>query len=440
MSLDYVVRRPNGNYSFRISVPKGQREKFDKKEIWVSLKTKDRKEAIIKSAALLDHYTQLLNADYVSDDTPLTKPIMHKTCERLGIQRLTPETIEAASVQEYVAMMSQNIEVLKKITKPDIAEVAAIGGAIEDALTLDEMFTRYQELAAGKWNDLDNRARQKKWNRYREPVEDFKREMGDIDVLKIRPKDAANYAINLGKRIEAGRIKSETAKKKLLFLNAMVRKVLLADFPDHKNPFENAEIDHNGNDSAKRLPFTEPEIIALRKKLAESRANDELKAILQLAEFTGTIASEIVLLHETDIRLDCEIPYIRIGKNPNRKSLKTENRPRDIPLIGPALDIAKRYPKGFPRYCRSGGAESLSQSANKIIHQVVDDKSTYSYRHRLIDLLREVPGMQDSLLKSIVGHDGSMTGRYGDGYSLERKRDVMLKAFSIAAEKQRKTT
>lgn len=366
--------------------------------------------------------------------------LMQKTYERLGLQRSSPRDIEATSLPDYVAMMSQSLQILQQIKNPDIAEVAAIGSALEDELSLDAMFERFQELSAGKWNDLDHRARQKKWNRHREPVDDFKREMGDLDVLKIRTRDAANYAINLGKRVEAGAIRSETAKKKLLFLNAMVRKVLQADHPDHRNPFENARIDHNGNDAEQRLPFTEAEIVALRGKLASSKANDELKAILLLAEFTGTIASELVLLHESDFHLDCEIPYIRIGKNPNRKSLKTDNRPRDIPLIGPALNIARQFPKGFPRYCRSGGSEALSQAANKIISKVANDKTTYSYRHRFVDLLRQVEGMQDSLLKSIVGHDGSMTGRYGEGYSLEKKRDAMLQAFAIAEEKQKNIT
>ncbi|MEY9531155.1 DUF6538 domain-containing protein [Sinorhizobium fredii] len=440
MAPTYLIEK-NGTFHFRIVIPKHKRPNFGTGEIRRTLKTKDRKEAIIKCAPLLDYFSKLFKAsEGIPTPDAITLSQLKEVALNLGATYHSAEEIHAAPIQDAVAMLSQAVAALNLIKKPDKTEVAALGGVIGDSLSLDQMFARYQELAAGKWSDLDHRESQKKWNRYREPVDDFKREMGDLDILKIQPKDAANYAINLGKRIEAGRLKSETAKKKLLFLNAMVRKVFKTDYPERTNPFEEAEIEHNGNDKGQRRPFTESEIVALRKKLSESKANDELKAILQIIEYTGTSAKEIVLLHETDFHLDGEIPFVRIGKNPNRKSLKTENRPRDIPLVGAALEAAKRFRKGFHRYCRSNGSEALSGAANKLIKQVAADATTYSYRHRFIDLLREVDGMQDSLLKSIIGHDGTMTGGYGDGYSLARKRDAIQNAMKIAEEKQKKPT
>ncbi|MCS3743814.1 DUF6538 domain-containing protein [Rhizobium sp. BK661] len=436
MTKNYVVRRPNGNYSFRISVPKDQHDHIGKKEIWESLNTSNRTLANALAATRVLYWKGVFLSYEIKIDS-LSSNAQRERAAIQGFEFRTAQEIHDATTKEKVAMLAQANDFLKRIEIPTREQIAANGGVVEDTLSLDEMFSRYQELAAGKWNDLDRRALQKKWNRYLEPIRDFKRAIGDLDVLKITPKDAANYAVDLGKRIKSGEIKSETARKKLLFLNAMVAKVLKSDFPKHENPFQNAEVEHSGNDKTSRRPFSEPELLALHEKLANSKANDELKAILNLMEYTGAIASEIVFLHETDFHLNEEIPYIHIGPNPNRKGLKTENRPRDIPLIGPALEAAKKFPKGFMRYCRSGGSEALSASANKLIQQVSDDTTTYSYRHRFIDWLREVDGMEDSWIKSIIGHDSSMTGKYGKGYSLRRKQDAIQKAMALAEREQK---
>lgn len=441
MSLDYVVRRQNGTYSFRISVPKGQKEKIGRREFWVSLKTKDRKEAIIKSAALLDQYTRLFNSDFVSDDTPLTMPIMHKTCERLGIQSLTPETIEAASIQDYVAMMSQNLYVLNKITKPDIAQVAAIGGAIDtSAMNMLEVYERYVELTPGKFLDLDERAKAQKLARYRRSAQDFVEAMGNIDVVKMSSKDANEFAAKMVARVAKEEIDLTTAKARFRFVKMFVQKVFKSDYPNSKNPFEQTDIESNtAAVTGKRRQFTEAEIVALNAKLEESNANDELKAILAISECTGAIMKEICLMTPADFHLEGEYPFITIGPNANRKFVKTgKSRHRDLPLIGKALDAARRYATtGFKRYCRSAGSEALSASANKLIASVAPGATTYSYRHRFAYLLQNA-SVGDSMKNALMGHHSpGVTGHYGDGYDMPNKHEAVKKALALAEKKQK---
>lgn len=440
MSLEYITKRKNGNYTFRMAIPPKQRNRYGgKREVTKSLGTSDRKLAKERALPHILEWKRKLNRLEVSEDQPITYADLRKFADEVfGIHyRSTAEVQVATTPKERVAVSAPAVAALADVKRPDRLDIATLGGVAEHSLSLDEMFARYEELCSGKWSDLDHRSKQKKWNRYKEPVADFKREMGDMDVLQITPKIAADYAVNLGKRIEAKKIKSETAKKKLLFLNAMVERVFNADYPERANPFEKAKIDHSGDDRESRLPFYEDEILAINKKLSESTCNDQLVAILKIAEYTGCSAKEICLLHESDFFLDEEIPYIRFGPNPNRKSLKTKNRPREVPILGEGLELARKFKKGFPRYCRSGGAEAWGASANSIIQQVVPDKTTYCFRHRMIDLLRAAK-TDAALIKWIVGHDGSMTGKYGEGYPLDVKLEAIQAALNIAEQRQQK--
>ncbi|CDZ65221.1 Site-specific recombinase [Neorhizobium galegae bv. orientalis] len=437
MTKNHVVRRKNGNFSFRITIPESQRNRFGgKQEIWETLKTSNRTVANALASQKVLRYKSLFLSYQAETEAPLSYKDSADKAALLGFEFHSAQEIFNAPPSDKVKMLGASLDFIDVVGIPTRQEVALIGGVVSEALSLDQMFTRYQELAAGKWNDLDRRARQKKWNRYAEPVADFKRTMGDLDVLTITTKQASNYAVDLGKRIEAGKLKSETAKKKLLFLNAIFQKVLKADFPDRKNPFERVELEHDGNDKGRRRPLTELEIGALHEKLSASTANDELKAVLHIIEHTGATAKEIVLLHESDFHLEEDIPYVHIGPNPNRKSLKTKNRPRLVPLVGLALEAAKRFPKGFARYCRSNGSEAFGASANKIIKQVAEDATTYSFRHRFIDALRDVDGIQDSLIQHIVGHDSSMTGKYGKGFSLKKKQEAIIAAIELTEKKR----
>ncbi|WP_373413689.1 DUF6538 domain-containing protein [Ensifer aridi] len=440
MSLDYIVQRKSGNYSFRITVPQAKRATFGKREIWESLKTKDRKEAIIKAAPLLDRYTKMFQAD---ENTPLTMPLMQETRARLGVPSLAPEQIEAASVQDYVAMMSRGIRALEKINNPDTAEVVAIGGAVEPpALDMLQLFDRFVELSGDKFLGLDKRARDKKVNRYKAAATDFVAIMGEIDVVKMTAQEAFEFAAKLTNRVANEEIELETAQKKLQHVGMFVRKVFQSDYPTKTYPFKDAKIESSGAvETGKRRPFTEPEIMAFNDKLEQSDANDELKAILAIAECTGASMKEICLLTESDFHIEgVDYPFITIGPNKHRKFVKTgKSRHRDLPLIGKALEAAKRYANtGFQRYARPGGAEALSAAANKLIQSVAPGATTYSFRHRFADLLRN-SGCVDTMKNSLMGHHSpGMTMRYGDGYDMPNKHKALKKALALAERKQAK--
>jgi hypothetical protein len=127
---------------------------------------------------------------------------------------------------QFLKMLIPRVVAFSQTNNPTAAETAAVLGTTEKTMTLDEVFATFQELSPLKWKDLNRRDREKKWNRYRAPITDFKETIGDIDLLKITPEDADDYALALQKRVVKGELKIASAVYKLKFLKAVVKKVL----------------------------------------------------------------------------------------------------------------------------------------------------------------------------------------------------------------------
>src|SRR5262249_24558215 len=137
-------------------------------------------------------------------------------------------------------------------------------------------------------------------------------------------------------------------------------------------------------------------------------------------------------LQESAIHLDADIPYVRI--QPDGRRLKTDDSEREIPLVGVALEVMKRCPKGFPRY--RDKSSGLSGTLNKFLSEnglrPTKDHTVYSLRHSFKDRLvaAEAP---DSLIDSLMGHK-TYKPKYGKGPPLELKRKYLDQiAFTIPA-------
>ena len=223
----------NGIYWFRMTIPKKSKSMFKSPQIQKSLNTRCPIEAQIEGGKLLEYYTKLFTSgtEPDNDNLTLTQQVNAATVD-LSLARHSDVEMASAPVADSIRMLSPRLLALKDMKNPPKPVVAALAGAVEASLSLDDMFAKFKELSGAKWSDLDEKARRKKWLRYAEPITDFKREIGDLDVLKIKPKDAFQFAVKLGKLIEAKKIKSETAKRKLLFMSVMIRKVFQSDYPD----------------------------------------------------------------------------------------------------------------------------------------------------------------------------------------------------------------
>jgi hypothetical protein len=431
----YLFNR-KGVYYFRMAVPKRLVAKYGKREIVRTLNTGSLNDAIIMVATLAAQY----EGEFKSGNIPqidLSIATLRATAQRLQATYAHPDLFANAPLEQVIAATGPGLESIGRIANPDRVEIAAIGGVLDQpVLTMRQALEQFQTDSGDLWLDLSHRERQKKWNKYKEAVTDWEAEMGaDLDVLKITKKEVYRYRDKLLDRVKAKTLKIDTIRKKLMWLRVVVRHSY--DLESMKDsPFENLRPIKGIADEEKRAVISENEVIAIRKHYDEVGANDELVAIMAVIENTGTSAKEVVLLAPENIHLDAPIPYVSFEPNDNRSILKTDNRVRKVPLVGIALDAMKRFPRGFPRYCRDNGNEALSAAANKLIKPVAPGKTTYGYRHRMSDLMK-AKGIEDSLRDSIMGwgSDGKMNAYYGTEYPLEVKLEVLKKVLPDHAYK-----
>lgn len=103
--------------------------------------------------------------------------------------------------------------------------------------------------------------------------------------------------------------------------------------------------------------------------------HDQAKGITLALLETGCRPSEMCNVAPGNVFLDEDIPYVHILP---RVTSRTRFRCRRIPLVGVALQVFRRHPKGFPRY--RGRADSYVATTN-----------SYLREHSLL------PGSRDSL-------------------------------------------
>ncbi|MEB2843782.1 site-specific integrase [Endobacterium cereale] len=437
-STNYLFDR-NGTYYFRMVIPPDRRTQFKKREWLHSLKTKCLNQALVLLAGWTEHYKALLSSDYTAT-VEFTLPQLRSEARIRGMHYQDVDSMSDASVEDSVSIIGAGLEAYGRVVEPAPVTSVAIGGAItQPALTIRQALEQFEADSTDMWLDLSHRERQKKWNKYKEAVTDFENEMGkNLDVLKLKKTDVYAYRSKLLERVKpkpdasgqtAKPIKVDTVRKKIMWLRVIVRHAYeLAEMKD--SPFENLRPIKGIGDEVKREVITEDEAKAVRMKYAEVGTNDELVAIMAVIENTGAHAKEIALLDASDIHLDADIPHISIQPNDHRSFLKTDNRVRKVPVVGIALDALKRFPAGFPRYRKDNGGEAVSAAANKLMKPLAPNKTTYSYRHRMADLMK-AKGVEDTVRDSIMGHgnDGKMSGYYGTEYPLEIKLEVLKKVL-----------
>ena len=139
--------------------------------------------------------------------------------------------------------------------------------------------------------------------------------------------------------------------------------------------------------------------------------------------------AEAVGLHQDDLVLNADVPYVQVREHPWR-SLKTAASYRVIPLVGASLWAAHRIKQNgseycFPRYTDGIKCNSNSASAalNKWIKLVAGSGNViHGFRHRL----RAVSAPID-MIDQLGGWSLQSVGQgYGDGYSLEAMHHVTM--------------
>ena len=125
--------------------------------------------------------------------------------------------------------------------------------------------------------------------------------------------------------------------------------------------------------------------------------------------------------------MDGPVPYISIRVRTDRE-VKTDTSERDIPLVGISLEAAKRAaPRAFSRYYDRNelvSANMMKNLRNRGLLETPNHK-VYSLRHAFEKRMQEA-NIDYGLRCLLMGHKTTRPV-YGDGGSLEYRRDEMLK-------------
>ena len=253
--------------------------------------------------------------------------------------------------------------------------------------------------------------------------------LGDIGIESVTRELARSYR---DARLSAG-LSSASVSRELNTIRAIFNKAIREIPLSMKNPFESMQIPQTNEFENERTSFTREEMLLLIN--AAKQKDDEKRRIAITLALTGARLAEIVGLRKKD--LDIQNKAITITPHATR-SIKT-NKSRVVPLLPLAFEALEGQYKDsatdylFPSYADSTSTSSDSASAalNKWSKSFVPMKSMHCFRHSFRDQMREAM-CPESISKEIGGwastHDVSV--QYGQGYSLDLKRQWLSKAYA----------
>ena len=363
----YLIRR-NGIYYFSRRVPSDLQTRFNKKRVTISLRTRSFNKAEKSAEALSDRLERYWDG--------LRLEVFHS--KELGLSLVASNS--ARKTDEFISLDTA-VETYLKLKSDGRSQT--FFQATSRAMDYLKQSTSVQDI--GHLSQRDATA-----------FRDFliKRGMTSASVRRV-----------------FGTVRAIT--------NLTIREYGLGS----KNVFADVYLPDDGR-ADKRPPIPTEVILQIQKECMV--IDDEKRWLVSLISDTGMRLAEAVGLLTSDIKLEEEIPYIKLRRHPWR-SLKTKGSERDIPLVGASLWAAKRVLENgqqfaFPAYTNSAKCSTNSASAaqNKWLKSRVPTGCViHSFRHSLRDRLRAVECPPD-IADAIGGWSNSGVGeKYGSGHGLK---------------------
>lgn len=427
---DNLIQR-NGTYYFLYTVPRDYwTRRGGKRQIVKTLKTHDYQLAKKKALLLKAEATVRYESHDFNDIKDVFIDITKKTAERQGYVYNDPKELFRATEEDFVGLMSAPVERMEDLPKPNRAELATFGSAVEvPGLPMSKVFPRFKQLHPEKTKRMNEVDARTFWRKYERHGEDFIEEMGDLDVLKMTEATFEDYRDTLVERVMNDEFKSDYANKRMRTIKNMLHAVLKRDHRGVQNPFREVE-SIKVDDAGRREAFNEAEVRLIREKAAsDPKLLEEVKAFLLLSQNTGLGIKELAQMAPEDVVLEGDCPHLKIRKNKFRNYLKTKEREREIPLIGAALEAMKRFPNGFTEYTDERGPRRLYRHISPFIRATVPGKSFVSYRHRIAELMRNSEH-KDQWQNAVLGHaTAGQTGYYGGPLWLSNMKKMLMEAL-----------
>lgn len=421
--MKHLLKR-NNTYYYNRRVPDNLKTFDPRPFIRMSLKTDSRDIAVQRCVMLNQNIESYWATLIESNNTHSASKFQNitKLTRHLGFSYMPNAQLANAHMQELV-IRAAAIE----RHAPSLPHITGLAGGEDIPLyTVTDALEQFWHLSKDRiLNKSPNQIR--KWqNPRKKAVQNFVKVNGNKNLIELTRDDIMKFRDWWIQRVKEGKSPGSANKDLIHFKNIvetindherlgietdwLFRKITLKErFAQRRKPLKTPFI-RNTLLQPNNLKGLEPQARCFLYAMAETGA--------RLSELTG--------LKPEDIKLNAEIPFIHIRDKPNRP-LKTPHSERTIPLVGYALLAFKECPDGFPDYRNL--PDRLSNTLNKYLRQhdllPSKDHTVYSLRHSFQDRLLQV-NTPDRVQAELMGHKFNRP-KYGDGASLEQKRDWLLK-------------
>lgn len=450
---DQFLLRRGGRWHYHRRVPGKFRSVDSRTFVRVSLDTEMRNVARMRRDALVEaddaYWTALLLAEVEGDEASeaakkATEKRYEAACARAMARGFSYAPAATLASSADLGDIMERIRVLERGTSPaqlpNQRDTEALLGSVpepvadepRDPATVTEAFKVYvDEIAFGEQYNKSPKQKYSWEKTKRTSINYFVDVIGDVAMAEITREDALAYRTWWMERMiprEAGEkpAKPNTANRHIGNMRTLYDAYFAHKGDENRlNPFR--KMFFKGESRVDVPPFENDWV---RKRILKPGIFDELRwelrCIIYVLIETGCRTSEICNLMREDIRLDANIPFIRIRPRQDRE-IKTETSIRDIPLVGVALEAMRATPEGFPHYRDRG--ELVSANLMKAFRQrelfPTTDHVIYSFRHAFEKRMLEA-GIDYGLRCTLMGHKNDRP-EYGDGGSIRFRRDELLK-------------
>ncbi len=430
--MRYIWKRGNV-YWFRMRCPKKYFDVLGKEYICRSLETDSKSHAEAKAALLKIEVLEELQARMLGKASPRdisTHRSLIGLARTSGVAPKTSIELADGDITELVRRLAN-----LRLTDPnaETAKFAAQMGGFENPGTLvSELAKNMPELRQDQIVEKNPRQIRTWHNRYKRAAKVFADTVGDMPINQVTTGDAGKYMLYWDDRVRKRECTTAHANKHISYLRAMVdayyREI---ECVQYSNPFKGLKISPSSTWERNEVKVRKAEFSPawIQQTIIDGAQlagmNEEERDILAIVAETGCRQTEIYDAPGSAFRLDAKIPHVLIqveNEGEERREIKNRASYRQVPLVGAALEAAKRHPNGFPRYRGNG---NFSGSAGKYLRE---NDLLPSKRHKLSSLRHSYEsrlmnaGIDNETRAFLMGHSlRRIRGRevYGDELSLE---------------------
>lgn len=249
--------------------------------------------------------------------------------------------------------------------------------------------------------------------------------VGDKQLDQISRKDVEKY---ISTRLKA--VKTTSVQREIRALSALWNRCADALDISIRSPFSNQPIHGLGTDSERRHTPSVDEtktVLALVDQRFKAAPNSYVWPQIAICALTGLRLSEAWGLLPEDWLKQDQVLIVR--RNSKRKSLKTDNSVRPVPVLPPLAIWLERYLTITSQTGGAKSANSASASSLKALKTAGIKFGNHSLRHGMKDRLTEANATKTVIDELQGWSTQSMAANYGRNQATEAKKRYLAAVY-----------